>query len=294
MAWYDVPDPTATAKAAQMREDVTRPIVGIENRTAQEVFDIMADRFRLAHTARPDAGDDKAEIERLRGLLIDPGSPPWEDARAVLVDELRKAGLDCHADNVAAAHGIEIPSHIALNLIAQAARRTDADAGDEDVERVARALCLYEYPDQPAHWHDLSWPDFSDMARAALAAMREGVDRGMVERLEAERSFLIERAGFAGSVRFGGERSTGASSNAIVAVAFGQPDRGDMPYDSDDLAACYRALMKLPAHLLTDAVGERLAAAEAFAEENRAGTIEFARTRTDWPGFAALSPEKPR
>lgn len=27
---------------------LTRPIVGIENRTAQEVFDIMCDRFRLA------------------------------------------------------------------------------------------------------------------------------------------------------------------------------------------------------------------------------------------------------
>lgn len=30
--------------------DLTRPIVGIENRTAQEVFDIMCDRIRLART----------------------------------------------------------------------------------------------------------------------------------------------------------------------------------------------------------------------------------------------------
>ena len=30
--------------------DLTRPIIGIENRTAQEVFDIMADRIRLSRT----------------------------------------------------------------------------------------------------------------------------------------------------------------------------------------------------------------------------------------------------
>lgn len=29
--------------------DLLRPIIGIENRTAQEVFDIMSDRFRSAH-----------------------------------------------------------------------------------------------------------------------------------------------------------------------------------------------------------------------------------------------------
>ncbi|MCO5157521.1 MAG: hypothetical protein M9945_12375 [Aquamicrobium sp.] len=30
-----------------MASDLTRPIIGIENRTAQEVFDIMCDRFRM-------------------------------------------------------------------------------------------------------------------------------------------------------------------------------------------------------------------------------------------------------
>jgi hypothetical protein len=49
------------------------------------------------------AREDAAEIKRLRGLLVDPGSPPWEDARAVLVAELRKAGLDKRAERVAAA-----------------------------------------------------------------------------------------------------------------------------------------------------------------------------------------------
>jgi hypothetical protein len=32
-------------------EDLTRPIIGIENRTPQEVFDIMADRFMLRSAA---------------------------------------------------------------------------------------------------------------------------------------------------------------------------------------------------------------------------------------------------
>ncbi|WP_147420668.1 hypothetical protein [Sphingomonas sp. PP-CC-1A-547] len=59
----------------------------------------------------------QAEIERLRGLLISPGDPAWEDARAVLVAELRKNGMDTHADNIAASHAVSIPSWIALNLI---------------------------------------------------------------------------------------------------------------------------------------------------------------------------------
>lgn len=34
-----------------MQSELTRPIVGIENRTAQEVFDIMCDRFKIALSA---------------------------------------------------------------------------------------------------------------------------------------------------------------------------------------------------------------------------------------------------
>lgn len=34
-----------------MQSELMRPIVGIENRTAQEVFDIMCDRFRSALSA---------------------------------------------------------------------------------------------------------------------------------------------------------------------------------------------------------------------------------------------------
>lgn len=34
-----------------MQSELTRPIVGIESRTAQEVFDIMCDRFKIAMSA---------------------------------------------------------------------------------------------------------------------------------------------------------------------------------------------------------------------------------------------------
>lgn len=44
------------------RDELTRPIIGIENRTAQEVFDIMADRIRAAK-----AGGVEAVAWRLEG-----------------------------------------------------------------------------------------------------------------------------------------------------------------------------------------------------------------------------------
>jgi hypothetical protein len=79
-----------------------------------------------ASPASPPQGDRVAELEaevaRLRGLLVDPGDPAWEDARPVLVAELRKAHLHYAADRTAEAQPAEVPSWIALNLIAQAAR----------------------------------------------------------------------------------------------------------------------------------------------------------------------------
>ena len=70
----------------------------------------------------------QAEIERLRGLLISPGDPAWEDARAVLVAELRKNGMDTHADNIAASHAVSVPSWIALNLIGHSRAALSAGA----------------------------------------------------------------------------------------------------------------------------------------------------------------------
>lgn len=60
------------------------------------------------------------------------------------------------------------------------AHTTRPDAGNEDVERVARAIAGNHHK-----WDGLTEDgkgSYRADARAALAAMREGVDRGMVER----------------------------------------------------------------------------------------------------------------
>lgn len=47
---YPAPPLSREGEDSAEVERLTRPIFGIERRTAQEVFDIMADRFRLAAT----------------------------------------------------------------------------------------------------------------------------------------------------------------------------------------------------------------------------------------------------
>lgn len=45
------------------------------------------------------------------------------------------------------------------------------------IERVARGLCLLEYPDQPPEWHDIAWDGYvvtaRDTVKVVLTAMRE-------------------------------------------------------------------------------------------------------------------------
>ena len=59
--------------------------------------------------------------------------------------------------------------------------------------------------------------------------------------------FLLDRALASGSVSFAGDRWTGASSNALVAVAYGR-DANRLPSDASDLSSCYRCLMRMPEH----------------------------------------------
>jgi hypothetical protein len=84
----------------------------------------------LALTASPPDADAQREIERLRALLVDPGTPPWENARAVLVAEMRKGGYCLPADYVEQGKAAMVPSHIALNLIALASKSSPPDAGE--------------------------------------------------------------------------------------------------------------------------------------------------------------------
>lgn len=105
--------------------------------------------------------DDAAdEIERLRGLLIDPGSPPWEDARAVLVAELRKGSYSAAAYQVSNAQGCDIPSYVALNLIAQAASHI---AGED--ARVAAAVAA----------RDAEWSGVASRLNKSVAGLESAI-----------------------------------------------------------------------------------------------------------------------
>jgi hypothetical protein len=65
--------------------------------------------------------------------------------------------------------------------------------------------------------------------------------------------FLLQRADCAGRCSFGGDRWTGMSSNAIVALAYGGRQIC-MPSDRDDYAACVRTVRRLPKHRRTPQV----------------------------------------
>jgi ribosomal protein L37AE/L43A len=79
----------------------------------------------------------------------------------------------------------------AAAMIERLAHTACPDAGDEDVERVARAMWEVSHL---GGWNDakpgtMTTTEYDrdvyrDHARAALAALREGVERGMVERLQ--------------------------------------------------------------------------------------------------------------
>jgi hypothetical protein len=65
--------------------------------------------------------------------------------------------------------------------------------------------------------------------------------------------FLLKRAMQAGRCSFGDDRDTGASSNSIVAIAYGldKLKNQKLPMDMSDLKACCRMWRKLPKHRKT-------------------------------------------
>lgn len=56
--------------------DLTRPIIGIENRTAQEAFDIMADRIRSALRSEPRPSTERGEFSGAPSSTISEGLRP--------------------------------------------------------------------------------------------------------------------------------------------------------------------------------------------------------------------------
>lgn len=228
---------TAPAKAAPMRDDVTPLIEMLRAATAEEgctVFEHSPEEIglaameahneilaRLAHTARPDAGDapfvawrtsgiplgEPIDVREFDGTVtrIQSGSPLFETAiRHIGMDmPVRRAGLSRPdaGDGYATAF-YEIAAMLGIG--AQAASPADVwrdqmrpklealtarpDAGDEDVERDLSARKTINTI--IAGLIGPLVPDFAERVRlgneattAIIAAMREGVDRGMVERL---------------------------------------------------------------------------------------------------------------
>lgn len=108
---------------------------------------------------------------------------------------------------------------------------------------------------------------------------------------EADLRFLVARQMQAGCVDFGGGRRVGVSSNAIVRAVYGgtAPRVGELASDADDLAACYRTAIDLPAHRKA-AAAPHLARAEA-AVRRRWGpdAVAAAQRRAAWHGAGAPS-----
>jgi len=170
----------APANAAPMREDVTPE----DENAAQPFMDRFLDgsffaddfvelsqafaRHRLAHTARPDA-DMAWRLDRIR----DDDGPLTASDKAFLTE--------------------------AANCL----RTARLDAGDEAVERVARAIYdathaglrnCYSWDDRWEDHQEAGRERYYKESRAALGVMREGVDRGMVEREALENA--INRMGW--------------------------------------------------------------------------------------------------
>lgn len=105
-------------------------------------------------------------------------------------------------------------------------------------------------------------------ALKALADANKTIDKMLIkigEQVE-DIEFLADRANRAGSCSFADDRDTGASSNSIVAIAYGliPIEEQVFPSDASDLAACCRAFEKLPDHRKTKTVEEALFRARQF------------------------------
>ena len=169
-------------EAAPMREDVTqarlavaRAVISMYHTTrlggdgaehvmtkvpVQKAFDDLA---RLAHTARPDAGDD---VERMVHTL---------NYAIQVLDERYASG----------------PAPGQIGSFAE----HDAglwQAGKFLLERLRDHEVRMTCDEDAREWYGHVTPAV-ERFRAALAAMREGVDRGMVERVIDQAQFLCDR-----------------------------------------------------------------------------------------------------
>lgn len=140
---------------------------------------------------------------------------------------------------------------------------------------------------QAVRWNHATPSERADALSAAdtilaLLATDRAAGVGEVERLRAERDYLLKRAGRAGSASWGTQRWTGMSSNALVDVAFGV-ENGCLPSDQNDLSACYLTVLRMPDHLISEEV-----LAQLEAGERAVGEFDWARENAQWPGADAI------
>ena len=120
--------------------ELTRPIVGIENRTAQEVFDIMADRIRHALRSHPAAvkGDAEAARDALRELALIKMDLPLEDWCRIL-SALEPAAL---SKQEAVAISAESAAHRIATWLECDDESVRPDGLSEKTERIFRSYRL--------------------------------------------------------------------------------------------------------------------------------------------------------
>lgn len=146
-------------------ERATRPIVGMHNRTAQEVFDIMCDRVRFAlQAAREEAYKEGAEPVALEELLKDPN--------AVHLNMLR-GGI---AKLTPAQIGHLYRGEEAEEVIREVRRQNPPPVPQEGAGEPAKGW-LYHCPDTGTEWSDNhpiesgEVPDAKDVRPSTLDAL---------------------------------------------------------------------------------------------------------------------------
>lgn len=93
---------------------------------------------------------------------------------------------------------------------------------------------------------------------AAVGPKTTEIGEAEMSEVKADLDFLLARALKADSCSFSNERWTGASSNALVELAYTGKHNGCLPSDRSDYAACVRTFRRLPKHRQTEAVRAKL------------------------------------
>jgi hypothetical protein len=193
---------TAPAKAAPMREDVTPGLKHLDHLWTGDGNRCGVTGYDGPICSKCGVADINASAICSARLAELGATPELVEEAACRIRDLELALVTARVNLMRApqnASAVEtfIAGILSGHSIADAAKSTDRlahtarpDAGDEDVERVAIGFLAawYDWHGDPLPWWNALTPDRQLAARnAALAAMREGVDRGMVERASVVR-----------------------------------------------------------------------------------------------------------